>query len=268
MGAEASLGWWDALQYKMLRRIAPVEPFLARPSIYAGQSKLRMLLGDELVETLIRCPAVIDFGCGGGEHAIELAGLGCPRVMGLDIQENLLEEARAEASRRGVSDRCQFSTTPQEPSDAIVSLDAFEHFGYPDRILRIMYDYLRPGGFVAASFGPTWYHPTGGHLFSVFPWAHLAFSETALCRWRADIRDDGATRFADVAGGLNQITVDRFERLVKETPFQIESLECVPIRKLQFLHSPLTREWTTALVRTVLRKPADETHNDLRGAEC
>jgi hypothetical protein len=47
---------------------------------------------------------------------------------------------------------------------------------------------LNPGGEVAASFGPTWYHPLGAHLFGVFPWAHLISSEEALIRWRSDFR--------------------------------------------------------------------------------
>jgi hypothetical protein len=70
---------------------------------------------------------------------------------------------------------------------------------------------------VPISFGPTWHHPYGGHLFSVFPWAHLIFSEKALTRWRSDLRDDGATRFGEVAGGLNQMTIRRFEELVADS---------------------------------------------------
>lgn len=103
-----------------------------------------------------------------------------------------------------------------------------------------------------ASFGPTWYHPLGGHLFSIFPWSHILFSESALVRWRANIRPDGATRFSDVEGGLNQMTIARFERLVSASPFQIATLETVPIRKLRPIHSRLTREFTTAIVRTKL----------------
>ncbi len=47
---------------------------------------------------------------------------------------------------------------------------------------------LQPAGEVLVSFGPTWYHPLGGHLFSVFPWAHLIFSEKALIRWRSTFK--------------------------------------------------------------------------------
>lgn len=104
------------------------------------------------------------------------------------------------------------------------------------------------------SFGPTWRHPLGGHLFSVFPWAHLMFSEQALIRWRSTFKTDGATRFSEVAGGLNQMTIARFERLIADSPLQFASLELVPIKKLRPFHNRVTREFTTAVVRCRLIK--------------
>ena len=107
------------------------------------------------------------------------------------------------AAAAGLEAVCPFSTATDERADVIVSIDAFEHFDDPPSILRIMDGLLGPEAEVLASFGPTWYHSFGGHLFSVFPWAHLLFSERALMRWRSDIRNDGAARFGEVAGGLN-----------------------------------------------------------------
>ena len=69
-------------------------------------------------------------------------------------------------------------------------------------------------GEIWISFAWSWYHPYGGHLFSIFPWAHLVFSEECLIRWRANFKDDGATRFSEVSGGLNQITIAQFEKLI------------------------------------------------------
>ena len=115
-----------------------------------------------------------------------------------------------------------------------------------------MHSLLKPGGVVMVSFGPTWYHPLGGHLFSVFPWAHLVFSESALVRWRADLRSDKATRFCEVEGGLNQMTIARFERLVRGSRFKLETLQTVPIRALRRVHCHVTREFTTAVVRARL----------------
>jgi len=242
-----------ACQYRLLKAISPGEPAVCSGEAFKGKSKLEVLLGRELV-----CSAagktVIDFGCGEGLEAIELARIGAQRVIGLDIRENVLQIARSNARSAGVANICEFGTSTTQQADLIFSVDAFEHFEDPADILRIMDSLLAPSGEVVVSFGPTWYHPLGGHLFSVFPWAHLLFSEKALIRWRSDFKTDGATRFGEVAGGLNQITIRKFEQIVAASPFQVKMLECVPIRKLAPIHGRLTREFTTAIVRCRLAK--------------
>jgi SAM-dependent methyltransferase len=231
-----------------LKTISPGEPDSCSGSAYIGKSKLAILLGPDFLQT-IRGKRVIDFGCGEGAEAIEMALNGAGKVVGIDIRENLLDIARQNARAAGVENICSFDLSTQEPADVIVSLDSFEHFADPAQVLSIIASLLKPHGEVIASFGPTWYHPLGGHLFSVFPWAHLMFSEKALIRWRADFKTDGATRFGEVAGGLNQMTIRRFERLIANSPFQLSELDLVPIRKLKPVHNRLTREFTTALVR-------------------
>jgi SAM-dependent methyltransferase len=242
---------FTALQVRLLQR------FFGPPGeggeAYANTSKLVKCLGEKFVAR-IAGKTVVDFGCGEGSIAIELAQRGAARVVGVDIREDVLETARCKALQAGVDRICRFARTTDEPADIIVSLDAFEHFADPAAILRIMDSLLKPEGEVVASFGPTWYHPLGGHLFSVFPWAHLALSEEALIRWRSGFKTDGATRFGEVAGGLNQMTIGRFERIVAESPFRFASLDPVPIRKLRPLHSRFTREYTTAMVRCRLVK--------------
>jgi SAM-dependent methyltransferase len=239
------------LQYRILRKIAPGDPHVMEGSAYDGKSKIQVSLGDDLL-TMVRGKTVIDFGCGDGLATLDLARHGAKKVIGLDILKHALDKATSNAAAAGLADCCEFTTSTDTKADVIISLDAFEHFGDPAAILDIMHNLLNPAGCVMASFGPTWYHPLGGHLFSVFPWAHIAFSEASLIRWRADIRPDGATRFSEVEGGLNQMTIARFERLVHASPFRIDTLETVPIHKLRPVHSLLTREFTTAIVRTKL----------------
>jgi len=222
-------------------------------SAFAAKGKLRTLLGDAFLEE-VRGKTVIDFGCGEGAEAVEMALAGAERVIGLDIQTSLLERARARAKQSGADHRCIFTTETAETADLITSIDAFEHFTEPKLALDAMYRLLRPGGTLVASFGPTWYHPLGGHLFSIFPWAHLIFTEDALIAWRSDFKTDGATKFHEIAGGLNRMSIGRFERMAAESAFKVAAIEPVPIRKLRRVHCKWTREWTSAIVRARLQK--------------
>lgn len=249
------------LQCRLLSRLFPAIPDAAEHErSYSGGAKIQQLLGDQLLN-LMPGKTVIDFGCGGGAEAIEYARRGARQVIGLDIREDVLAIARERAEAAGLSDVCTFATQTSVPADIVVSIDSFEHFSDPAEILRIMDSLLRPEGQVIFSFGPPWLHPLGGHLFSVFPWAHLTFSEQALCRWRSAFKTDGAMRFQEVAGGLNQMTIGRFEELVKESPFRLSSLEVVPIRRLGAFHNRLTREYTTSVVRGSLRKAGSPSSN-------
>jgi SAM-dependent methyltransferase len=243
------------IQYRILKTISPGAPDSCNGSAYEGKSKLAILMGGDIF-TRIAGKVVIDFGCGEGAHAVEMAARGAKRVLGIDNRQDVLLSAQRNALRAGVQDRCRFATTTDELADHIVSMDSFEHFADPAGILRIMDALLKPAGEVSVSFGPTWYHPLGGHLFSVFPWAHLMFSEKALIRWRSTFKTDGATRFSEVAGGLNQMTIAKFEGVVSCSPLKFAKLELAPIRKLHPIHNRLTREFTTAIVRCRLIKRA------------
>jgi SAM-dependent methyltransferase len=245
-----------ALQYQLLRRISPEDPpYMMNATAYAGRSKLSVLCGRVLDD--ITGATVVDFGCGDGLEAIELAQRGARRVYGIDANLGCVQIARWHADQAGVSHLVEFSREPPAVQvDMAVSLDSFEHFADPGAILRTLSDMLKPGGVLVASFGPPWYHPFGGHLFSVFPWAHLIFSEAALMRWREDRRTDRPATFAEA--GLNGMTVKRFERLIAGTQFEIDALEIVPIRRLKRLHNRLTRELFTSVVRCRLRKPTHE----------
>jgi SAM-dependent methyltransferase len=246
---------WTQLQYRMLKKICPGEPSGMDGSAYAGKSKLRVLLGNRLIDQ-VAGKRVIDFGCADGHETMELARSGAAKVIGIDMREHMLERARQKAHDAGFDQVCEFVTSTQEKADFVVTVDAFEHFDDPMAILNIMYDLLVPGGSVLVSFGATWYHPLWGHLFSVFPWSHLIFSEKALLRWREDIRLDRPTKFSEIEGGLNQMTISRFEKIVSQSRFQLRDYELTPIRKLKRLHNRITREFTTSVIRCRLEKRA------------
>src|SRR6187549_2335989 len=216
---------------------------------YIGRSKLEVLLGPQIWD-LTRDKEVLDFGCGPGAEAVEIAEHGARHVIGIDLRQRWLELGAELAVAQGVADRCTFAREWKDPVDLIVSLDSFEHFADPAGVLAHMRGLLRPGGKVLAAFGPTWYHPLGGHIYSVFPFSHLLFSERALVRWRAMHKSDGATTIAE--SGLNKMTISRFIRLVEASPLKFASFELLPIRPLRLIANRLTREFTTAAVRCVM----------------
>lgn len=225
---------------------------------YQDRSKMEALFGPEIWAQVVG-KVVIDFGCGAGAEAIEVAQRGAQKVIGIDINPHLLEVARRAGEAAGVSDRCVVSTRADERADLIFSLDGFEHYDAPKEVLKLMCRLIKDNGRVLIAFGPPWYHPRGGHLFSVFPWAHLIFTEKALIRWRSDFKSDGATRFCEVEGGLNQMTIRRFTKLLAESDFEVERLEAVPMRRLKLLCNRLTQEFFTSMLRCTLipRRPAE-----------
>lgn len=250
---------WDRIpglaycEFLLLRWVYSNDPDHLSGNAYQGRSKLEALLGADLFHK-IRGKTVIDFGCGYGEQSIELAKRGAKLVIGLDIREEVLEVARAKASGlRNV----RFVTPQQCPpgsADFVISLDSFEHFENPSAALDLINGLLRPGGKLLSSFGPPWKHPFGGHTFSAFPWAHLLLNESALVGWYNHVKEGAISRFEEVSGGLNRMTVAKFEELVRASKFRQASIDPVPIRKLRLLHNVLTREFTTAVVKCQLTK--------------
>ncbi len=228
------------------------EPGLMDGSAYAGKSKMEVLLGPE-IWTEIAGKTVLDFGCGSGNESADMAIHGAKRVVGLDILEASLAAARRHAAELNVSQICEFTTRTDERFDVILSFDAFEHYGDPAGVLESMAKLIKPDGRLIVSFGSPWYHPLGGHTFSVFPWAHLLFTEKALIRWRSDFKSDGATRFEEVEGGLNQMTIRRFERLVEKSPFRFVHMQLIPIRPFRWFANRWTREFTSSTIRCRLQ---------------
>lgn len=205
---------------------------------------------------------IVDFGCGYGRAAIEAARLGAGQVIGIDIRNEVLEHARKQALKENLKNCIfldGFSNDVRNlygTADIVISIDAFEHYGNPDGCLVEMAKYLSPSGRVYISFGPPWWHPYGAHLqfMTRLPWPHVIFSEPLLLKARANYKRDGAQRFEDVEGGLNRMSIRKFERLIERSPFSIASLQLVPIRRTGILHKyvPAGRELFTSVVKAAL----------------
>jgi SAM-dependent methyltransferase len=162
--------------------------------------------------------SVLDYGCGLGATSFWLAEHGARRAVGIDIQSVAAAAARREAAPQEVREKISFRQVDgyevdDERFDLVVSKDTFEHVDDPERYVATMKEYLNPGGELAIGFGPLWKSPWGGHIdfMTRMPWAHLIFPEDVILEERRRFRpDEDPSRFEEIRGGLNRMTLARF----------------------------------------------------------
>lgn len=166
----------------------------------------------------------LDMGSGSGELTIALARMGLTRITGVDFLPRFAQAARENAKAAGLEDTVTFicedlrTWRPREPFDVLLSFDALEHIDNPDRFLARMGEFVKPGGIAVLSFGPLFQGPLGDHMWDFFrfqiPWRGVLFSEQAILRVRREFYrpTDPATRYQDIAGGLNLMRFSEFRR--------------------------------------------------------
>ena len=214
---------------------------------------------------LVRGKRVLDFGCGPGWQAVSMAArCGASHVTGLDINPSWLSQGRDLAARLGVKN-VEFTgeIEPGRTFDLVLSISAFEHFGDPAAILARMAELAGTDGRVVITWAEPWYSHSGSHvgdftrlplLDRPVPWANLLFSERGLLKLRSRYRADRPARYEDVEGGLNRMTVARFERIVADSGLRVEHFRLFATAGLPLVTKiPLVRELFTAAACCMLR---------------
>jgi ubiquinone/menaquinone biosynthesis C-methylase UbiE len=99
-------------------------------------------------------PRILDVGCGSGVPTIELAKLSEGEVVGIDIDQSLLDKLNRKVEREGLSNRVQtrrcsmFSIDlPDESFDIVWAEGSISVIGF-ERGLKEWRRLLRPGGFL------------------------------------------------------------------------------------------------------------------------
>lgn len=208
---------------------------------------------------IIRGKSVLDFGCGWGWQAVAMVRQGARFVVGIDIVRENLEKSRALAKSYQLGDhQIEFVDRLRENSsfDVVLSCSSFEHFSEPEAILQQMRSAALLSGIVIISFAEPWYSARGSHmsLFTRLPWVNVLFSEKTVMKVRQNFRDDGATRYEDVQGGLNRMTLAKFEKIIHHSGMKVEWLRYYATKNLPVVTKlPVLREFLTSAVACILR---------------
>lgn len=98
---------------------------------------------------------VLDFGCGTGEIATQIAFLGANRVYALDVTAGLLDSTRRRAELDGVADRIQtvcgmIQDVEPRPVDVIIAFAVLHHCFPLENVMPALLRWLKPGGVFVA----------------------------------------------------------------------------------------------------------------------
>jgi 2-polyprenyl-3-methyl-5-hydroxy-6-metoxy-1,4-benzoquinol methylase len=219
----------------------------------------------------------LDIGSGMGRLAIGLAAAGANDVTGVELVPRHVAEADRIAGALPPEVRPRFVNSdvhdwaPPRRYDVIFVLGAIEHIHDPRKLLELLPRLLAPGGRAFVSHEP-FEGPFGDHMTQFFrvqiPWRGLLFSERAILRLRREYfrPTDRATRYAEIVGGLNQMSFRSYLRLVREAGLEVVSHNFNPqlkhYRKLRPLypvswlltHLPFVQGYFTMSAYSVLTR--------------
>ena len=216
-----------------------------------GSSFIRSIAGKD----------ILDFGCGLGYQCVAMALHGARRVIGVDILEENIDFGKRLALKHKVTGKTEFFQNSQqiadEKFDLIISQNCFEHYNDPLGVLRLFDSLSLESGKILITFGPLWLSPYGSHMhfFTKFPYINILFSEKTVMNVRRHYRDDGANTYEEVEGGLNKMTIAKFEGIVCASGLRVDYLKKLGVRNLNLLTKiPFLQELITNRIDCIFSK--------------
>lgn len=245
-----------------------------RDDAYHEASARRFLarFGDRLDFTDKR---VLDVGCATGALCGVVAEAGAGRVVGVDVElppralEALHDHHGAAADRiELVETSGDLSELGDERFDVVISKESMEHYDDPETFTALMAARVAPSGDLVIGVGPLWKAFDGGHMgyMTRLPWAHLLFPEDVIMAERRRYRpEEHAASFSEIRGGLNKMTLERFERIIASTGLEPRYVkpnagEHPAVKAMdKFARIPPLREYLTNNVFGIWRRPRSVT---------
>ena len=191
---------------------------------------------------------ILDIGCGDGGVMLPFLERGC-RVTGIELDEQkamfakdflaqYVASAQAEIINLNIYEEAALSSYRNQ-FDLIILKDVIEHIPDQEKFIPYLKAFLKPGGRVYFGF-PPWYMPHGGHqqvceskFLGVLPYFHLLPASIYKLLLKSFGEPEGTIReLLEIKS--TGISIERFERLVKESAYTIES-------KTLYLINPIYR---------------------------
>jgi SAM-dependent methyltransferase len=245
------------LSRRRLRKQVQSHPTFTTTSEYASwrHSRLESQYTTYFDPAEVQGRRVIDFGCGSGRLARVVLELGAASVVGVDLSEKVVTNARQAVVALGLGERISFvvgrpDAIPLDSAsaDVLLCFDVMEHVLDYEAIIRDWHRVLVPGGKVLIWWS-VWMHPYGHHCYPLVnvPWAHLLLSDAALLRicartyelseyrgsfWHLD--ENGNKKANPYANDhtledyLNKLTTWKFEGVCRRVGFEIARRDILP----------------------------------------
>ena len=186
---------------------------------------------------------VLEIGCAEAGVLKAFTDMGCKSV-GVELDEPRLVLARNFMKEELANDQISFISKDIYKVDVEVEFggkfdiillkDVIEHIHDQQKLIAWMHAFLNPGGLIFFGF-PPWQMPFGGHqqlmgkkILSKLPYFHLL--PMGVYKWILKINQQDVSAFAEIKD--TGISIERFERIVKETGFKV-------VNKKHYLLNPI-----------------------------
>lgn len=176
---------------------------------------------------------ILEIGCGEGGNLEPFLELNCKRIVGVDIGQGRIDNAKAFFSEIENGDRVEFICEDIYDSkdlgefDVIIMRDVIEHIHDQEKFMRFVKKFLKPDGLFFLGF-PPWYNPFGGHqqvceskILSKLPYYHILPTPIyrRILKWGGESpeRIEGLLEVKETG-----ISIERFERILRDEHYTVK----------------------------------------------
>jgi 2-polyprenyl-3-methyl-5-hydroxy-6-metoxy-1,4-benzoquinol methylase len=177
---------------------------------------------EDLVALLERpLGSVLDVGCGAGGVGPGLRRAGATRLVGIELDPDAAEHARAFYDRVEVGSADEVANALDEPFDTILCFDVLEHLADPGKLLVDLLARAAPGARLAVSVPNVRHYSTFANLLlrGTFGYCEEGIHDVTHLRWFT--RRDMVRELEDAGwrvGRTAHSPLDRFRRVMTLSP--------------------------------------------------